>query len=118
MCSHGNLHLHKFISNNSTVTESIPVSERASKGNEIALNKEDASIEGTLGVQWKVGEDKSIFQVQMKHQPDTRRGILSVVAVGGSVYEAIIIVNIRGRMGRGAPAVPSELVLKPWSLPE
>ena len=41
-----------------------------------------------------------------------------VGAVGGSVYEAIIIVKERGRMGRGAPAVPSELVLKPWSLPE
>ena len=41
-----------------------------------------------------------------------------VGAVGGSVYEAIIIVKERGRMGRGAPAVPSELVLKPLSLPE
>jgi len=86
LCARGNLHLHKFISNNHVVVESIPVSEPAAGLQEVDLNKDDLPTERTSGIQWCVESDVFIFQVQAKEQPETCRGILSLVA---SIYDPL-----------------------------
>jgi len=54
LCSRGSLHLHKFVSNDLTVLESIPVSERASDIQTVNLSRGELPVERTLGVQWNV----------------------------------------------------------------
>ena len=50
LCSQGGLHLHKFVSNNLTVLESIPVKDRATEMQTVDLSKDDVPIERTLGM--------------------------------------------------------------------
>jgi len=50
----------------------------------IDLNKTDLPVERTLGMQWNTESDEFIFEVEEKCKPDTRRGILSIVA---SIYD-------------------------------
>ena len=86
MCSRGNLHLHKFVSNDRSVLENIPCSERASEVQKVDLNKDELPVETALGLQWNVELDTFMFHTQHKEQPDTRRGILSTVA---SIYDPL-----------------------------
>ena len=80
LCLRGNLRLHKFISNNREVVESVPITERATGIQDVDLSKEDLPVEKTLGICWNVESDAFTFQVNVKDRPNTRRGILSVVA--------------------------------------
>ncbi|XP_068136058.1 uncharacterized protein [Hyperolius riggenbachi] len=50
LCAKGNLHLHKFISNNREVLESICESERASAMENVDLNYDDLSVQNALGL--------------------------------------------------------------------
>ena len=85
LCKTGNLHLHKFVSNNKKVLAAIPQQERAqAKDQDMALG--EPHIERALGVQWCVEADEFQFRVQVKDNPLTRRGVLSTVA---SVYDPL-----------------------------
>ena len=86
ICVSGGLRLHKFVSNNKEITESIPPSERAKNVNTFDLNFENLSIERALGIQWCVETDTFQFRIILKDQPLTRRGILSTVA---SIYDPL-----------------------------
>ena len=86
MCSKGGLHLHKFVSNNREVLESVPVEERATAVKNVDLTKEELPISSTLCIQWDVERDEFFFATQMKDMPHTRRGILSMVS---SVYDPL-----------------------------
>ena len=85
ICKKGGLRLHKFVSNDRSVIESVPESERAT---DISLNlpSEQLSIERVLGVQWSVELDCFDFSIVVKDQPLTRRRVLSTVA---SVYDPL-----------------------------
>ena len=85
ICKKGGLCLHKFVSNDRSVIETVPESERAT---DISLNlpSEQLSIERVLGVQWSVELDCFDFSIVVKDQPLTRRGLLSTVA---SVYDPL-----------------------------
>ncbi|XP_035863972.1 uncharacterized protein LOC118496432 [Sander lucioperca] len=52
VCAKGTLHLHKFISNNREVLESIPDSELTSGVQDVALNHEELPVQTVLGVKW------------------------------------------------------------------
>ena len=81
ICKKGGLRLHKFVSNDYSVIESIPESERA-VDSILDLPSEQLPIERVLGVQWSVVG----FSIVLKDQPLTRRGVLSTVA---SVYDPL-----------------------------
>ncbi|XP_038165126.1 uncharacterized protein LOC119799356 [Cyprinodon tularosa] len=86
LCALGGLRLHKFVSNNRAVLESIPSSERSSDVKDLNLNCDDLPSERALGIQWHVNSDCLKFSINLKDQPATRRGILSVVA---SLYDPL-----------------------------
>ena len=85
ICEKGGLRLHKFVSNDCHVLESVPKSERAV---DVLLNlpSEQLLIERVLGVQWSVGLDYFRFSIILKDQPLTRRGVLATVA---SAYDPL-----------------------------
>ena len=85
ICKQGGLRLHKFISNDREVLESVPKSERAVDAI-LDLPSEQVPIERVLGVQWSVGLDCFGFSIVLKDQPLTRRGVLATVA---SVYDPL-----------------------------
>lgn len=97
LCSQGNLRLHKFISNNRSVLESVPISERVTDVQEVDLSKEMLPIERTLGVYWNIEVDAFTFQINVQERPNTRRGILSLVA---SMYDPLGFISpfvLRGK---------------------
>ncbi|XP_039904599.1 uncharacterized protein LOC120744346 [Simochromis diagramma] len=85
LCKTGNLHLHKFVSNDKEVLAAIPQEEQAkAKDQDMALG--ELHIERALGVQWCIEADEFQFRVQVKDNPLTRRGVLSIVA---SVFDPL-----------------------------
>ncbi|XP_029109940.1 uncharacterized protein LOC108941786 [Scleropages formosus] len=86
VCAKGGLCLHKFISNNITVLRHLPSSECAIdiKTRDLAFN--DLPLERALGVQWCIESDSFRFNITLKDQPATRRGVLSTVA---SIYDSL-----------------------------
>ena len=79
ICEKGGLRLHKFVSNDCQVLESVPKSERAVDAI-LNLPSEQLPIERVLGVQWSVGLDCFRFFIILKDQLLTRRGVLAPVA--------------------------------------
>ena len=86
LCARGSLRLHKFVSNDRTVMDSIPCSERAAGIKDLDLAFAKLPMERALGIQWCVESDNFKFRVTLKDQPLTRRGILSTVA---SLYDPL-----------------------------
>lgn len=86
LCKRGGLRLHKFNSNENEALYCVEASERASRVNRFDLNPDSASIEYALGIQWLIESDSFSFDINMKDRPDTRRGILSVIA---SLYDPL-----------------------------
>ncbi len=86
LCASGGLRLHKFISNDRVVLDSIPISERAIEVKAHDLNFDDTPLERALGIHWHIDSDNIRFSVDLKDQPATRRGILSTVA---SLYDPL-----------------------------
>lgn len=80
ICAKGGLRLHKFMSDNKAVMQSIPSSECASKVKDLNLAFLDSLSEKTLGIQWNIETDCFRFSINLKNQPDTRRGVLATVA--------------------------------------
>ncbi len=82
LCAIGGLRLHKFVSNNKVVLDSIPPSEKTSDVRSFDLAFDELPLDRTLGMQWERESDCFKFKVQLKDQPSSRRGILSTVASG------------------------------------
>lgn len=80
LCALGGLRLHKFVSNDKAVLESIPSSECALNITAVDLSLTDQPLERALGIYWHLEHDNFKFRVTIKEQPATRRGILSTVA--------------------------------------
>ena len=98
LCALGGLRLHKFVSNDRAVLESIPSSERASDIKDLNLTFDDLPAERALGIQWHIESDCLKFNVNLKDQPATRRGILSMVA---SLYDPLGFVAPFLLIGKG-----------------
>ena len=84
MLKKGGVRLHKFISNSRLVLDSIPEQDHAKVTKNLDLRCDTAPLERALGVQWCIESDTFQFQITLKDQPLTRRGILSTI---GSVYD-------------------------------
>ncbi|XP_034382324.1 uncharacterized protein LOC117726257 [Cyclopterus lumpus] len=86
LCAMGGLRLHKFVSNDRDVLESIPPSERATNVENMDLAFDELPVDRALGIKWDVKADHFQLNVSVKDQPATRRGILSTVA---SLYDPL-----------------------------
>ena len=86
LCAKGGLRLHKFVSNNCAVLQSIPSTEHATDIKAKDLRFNDTALERALGIYWNIESDCFTFKVSPKNQPATRRGILSSVA---SIYDPL-----------------------------
>ena len=64
----------------------IPVSERAEEVKDLDLDYDILPIERALGVEWCMVSDSFQFKLDLKQQPLTRRGILSMVS---SIYDPL-----------------------------
>lgn len=73
-------------SNDNTVLQSMPASERAVNFEIKDLTFNDMPLERTLGIHWNIQSDSFKFHIPLKGQPTTRRGILSTVA---SIYDPL-----------------------------
>lgn len=80
ICAKDGLRLHKFVSNDQAVLQSLPSSECAVDAKTKDLTFTDKPLERALGIQWSIEEDSFRFNNTLKDQPVTRRGILSTVA--------------------------------------
>ena len=92
----GNLCLHKFVSNCTPVLESIPQTEIAEQLVHDLSYKID-NVERVLGIQWCVKTDRFKFKLTLPDRPNTRRGILSIVA---SIYDPLGLIapfTLRGK---------------------
>lgn len=90
LCATGGLRLHKFVSNEKAVLESIPQSEHASPKQDCDLVFNDSNLERALGIRWHIDSDTLRFRLLTSEQPATRRGILSTVA---SLYDPLGLVS-------------------------
>lgn len=80
MCAIGGLCLHKLVSNNKNVINSVAESERAVDVKELDLSNERLPIEQALRVKWNVEDDVFCFKVVGQSTSPTRRSMLSIVA--------------------------------------
>ena len=86
LCARGNLHFHKFISNDRSVIDNIPPLKIVVNMRGPDMSFDELPIERALGIHWCVESDQFNFRITLKDQPPTRRGILSTVA---SVYDPL-----------------------------
>lgn len=86
LCRKGGFNLSKWISNSRSVLTSIPQEHRTKETKELDLDWESLPLERALGLQWCVENDQFKFKTTIKEQPQTRRGILSVVS---SLYDPL-----------------------------
>lgn len=78
----GGFKLTKWTSTSEDVLQSVPAGRRAIEPGPINVNFTPA--ERALGVQWDTVNGTFGFQLKTKERPDTRRGLMSIVA---SVYD-------------------------------
>ncbi|KAK7882990.1 hypothetical protein WMY93_029164 [Mugilogobius chulae] len=62
LCAKGKLHLHKFLSNNREVLDSIDATERAAEIKDVDLNYSDLPVQRVLGIRWDIESDNFFFQ--------------------------------------------------------
>ncbi|XP_078032247.1 uncharacterized protein LOC144467474 [Epinephelus lanceolatus] len=86
LCHKGGFNLSKWISNSRTVLLSIAGDCRAKEVMELDLDVDQLPMERALGLQWCIQTDKFKFRTSAQEQPQTRRGILSVVS---SLYDPL-----------------------------
>ena len=80
ICQEGNLRLHKFTSNSANLLESIPESERNVQDIQ-SLDPDNISQpqERTLGLIGSLKSDSFKFDLKLKHNPNTRRGVFILI---------------------------------------
>lgn len=86
LCENAGLRLHKFNSNKRDVLSCVAPSERATTSEPLKLNPYSTSEGQVLGIQWSIENDIFGFSIDIKNQPSTRNGILSVIA---SLYDPL-----------------------------
>ncbi|KAK7884094.1 hypothetical protein WMY93_027217 [Mugilogobius chulae] len=62
LCAKGKLHLHKFLSNNREVLDSIDATERAAEIKDVDLNYSDLPVQRVLGIRWDIESDNFSFR--------------------------------------------------------
>ena len=86
VCQRGGFRLTKWVSNYGGVLLSIPEKQRSKILHELNLDRDQLPVERALGLHWCVETDTFKFNMSLKEQPHTRRGLLSVFS---SVYDPL-----------------------------
>ena len=86
LCHKGGFNLSGWISNSRTVLLSIAEDKRPKELVELDLDTDQLPMEQALGLQWNIETDTFKFRTSLREQPQTRRGILSVVS---SLYDPL-----------------------------
>jgi hypothetical protein len=86
ICASGGLRLHKFVSNRREIMDALPSDERGNTSEKRDMIPSGLGIERALGIQWNLVSDVFCFQLSLKHQSDTKRGILTTIA---SIYDPL-----------------------------
>ena len=89
LCLKGGFNLHKYISNDRKVLDSIPVNQRAKDVQSLNLLHDNLPNSKALGVQWCIENDTLQFNFDLKEGPVTRRGILSAIS---SIFDPLGLV--------------------------
>ena len=76
----------KWISNSKAVLQTIEEEHRVKDLKELDLDRDELPVERALGLQWCVESDTFKFKMAMKEQPQSRRGMLSIIS---SVYDPL-----------------------------
>ncbi len=79
LCKKGGFRLHKFLSNDREVLQSVQKEDQAEPVQGIDLSIAALPVERTLGVQWSIQSDSFQFSVLLDSHTPTRRRILSTV---------------------------------------
>ena len=85
LCKRGGFNLTKFISNKKDVLFQIPDELRRNGAKDKDLTG-SLPIERALGIFWDAENDVIKFKIDLKDQPMTRRGMLSVIS---SIYDPL-----------------------------
>jgi hypothetical protein len=86
MCRKGGFRLHKLLSNERKVIESIDFENRATEVKKLDLDHDVLPIERVLRVECCVENDAFQFRITLKERPFTRRGVLATVS---SIYDPL-----------------------------
>ena len=89
LCQKGGFWLHKFVSNNKEVMNSVPEEESAANTKDHHLVGNYCNIERAVGVHWCIESDTLQFRIVVQDKPLSRRGILSIVS---SVFDPLGLV--------------------------
>lgn len=79
VCATGGFKLTKWTSNSHSVLASLSQEERGKEIKHIDLEKDKPTVEHALSMRWEIESDMFFFNITLKEQPHTRRGILSVL---------------------------------------
>ena len=96
MLSNRGFRLTKWISNDRNVLNSVPESEKSP--NLSSREFDDLPYERALGIRWNVETDSLEFHVQIQKKPETRRGILSIIASLFDPLGLISPVSLKGKI--------------------
>jgi hypothetical protein len=80
----GGFKLTKFACNSIQVMSNLPKEHLCKEAQEIKLSMGELPLLRALGVSWNTKEDSFHFNIEMKENPTTRRGFLSIVS---SIYD-------------------------------
>lgn len=86
LCQKGSFILEKWTSNSRMVLHTVTEEQRAKDLKELDLDRDELPVERALGLQWSVETDSFRFKMEVKQQPFTRRGMLSITS---SVYDPL-----------------------------
>jgi len=86
LCKRGGFILEKWISNSRAVLHTIAEEQRAKELKELNLDRDNLPMERALGLLWCVESDSFKIKIEVKEQPLTRRGMLSITS---SVYDPL-----------------------------
>ena len=90
LCKEGGVRLHKFMSNNRYVLQTVHPDDYAKNVKSLDMSSNPLPVERTLGILWCAESDTFQFHVKLPEQPPTRRGILSTVS---SVFDPLGMVS-------------------------
>jgi len=99
LCSKGGFNLTKFVCNCNRVMATISNEDRGPIMKDVNLLDNNASMtDRALGVGWNLRNDSFTFNIKLKEEPKTRRGILSAVS---SIYDPLGLISpfiLKGRL--------------------
>ncbi|XP_062414582.1 uncharacterized protein LOC134107160 [Pungitius pungitius] len=86
ICKLGGFNLTKWISNSREVLLEISEEQRSKNFKELDLDRDKLPVERALGLHWCIETDAFKFKFNIREQPHTRRGMLSMIS---SVYDPL-----------------------------